>query len=346
MKILTICIPTFNRRDLVLKDVKRYLSVKDERFYLKIVDNASTDGTFSALKEFESDPRFVLVENEENIFNIPNQIKALSNNKSEYSLLVLDKDTLNLEILPSFIDFLEENNPDFGFIDPGCGYKDNVSATHRINYFFEPGIKSLYKMAYLSKHPTGYFYKSRIFEEAKNSIFYKDVDPMFDFPYELMNSYLSLNYTSVIVEWPLIIRAAARGYDDKSKSYSKGALYFDYNHRANYYLEYLRNISLLNVSKCQRRKLEVKVTKDALLAVSIGLAEYWRDKNSCFHYHIEPRCVTYGEMYGNVKKIFVLQKEYVKNNSKLPDFIIFDYLYLYFRVFLAFLLDLYPRIKK
>lgn len=55
--LVTVVIPTFNRRDFLLEAVKSVLDQTFADFELIIVDDGSDDGTLEALGEFLSDPR-------------------------------------------------------------------------------------------------------------------------------------------------------------------------------------------------------------------------------------------------------------------------------------------------
>ena len=170
MRTLTICIPTYNRRDRVKEDLEQYLSVHDDRYYVKYNDNASSDGTEEALRPFLSDEKFIYKRNTTNLGNMPNQILALSDNPSLYSLLILDKDFLNLDLLSNFINLLEQEAPDFGYIDPNCGYNNVVPVEDFKVESYQPGINAVKKMAYLNKHPYGYFYKLSITDACRGGL--------------------------------------------------------------------------------------------------------------------------------------------------------------------------------
>lgn len=62
-KVLSICIPTYNRKEVLIDEIKQYLSVQDERFCIKVNDNCSTDGTVAALLQIHDD-RLIVSRNE------------------------------------------------------------------------------------------------------------------------------------------------------------------------------------------------------------------------------------------------------------------------------------------
>jgi glycosyltransferase involved in cell wall biosynthesis len=61
MPFFTIIIPTYNRASLVYKAVKSVLDQTFSDLELLVIDDGSTDHTKEALAEFNSDPRFVYV---------------------------------------------------------------------------------------------------------------------------------------------------------------------------------------------------------------------------------------------------------------------------------------------
>ena len=115
-KVLSICIPTYNRKEVLIDEIKQYLSVQDERFCIKVNDNCSTDGTVTALLQIHDD-RLIVSRNEKNEGSVPNWMKALLNCNSEYVIFVLDKDLIDIKYLSAFIDYLVSDKPNFGYVD-------------------------------------------------------------------------------------------------------------------------------------------------------------------------------------------------------------------------------------
>ena len=64
--VLSICIASYNRKDIIVSDVKKYLSLDDTRFQVIVQDDGSTDGTFQELEKIK-DSRLKLRKNKVNL---------------------------------------------------------------------------------------------------------------------------------------------------------------------------------------------------------------------------------------------------------------------------------------
>ena len=84
-RLLSICIPTYNRASRVTALVKRILECESQEFLVEITDNASTDNTVRELSSI-SDERVVLYRNEANQGGRFNMIQAVFHVKSRYAL--------------------------------------------------------------------------------------------------------------------------------------------------------------------------------------------------------------------------------------------------------------------
>ena len=310
-KVLTICIPTFNRASIVAEDVEHYLSIHDDRFEVKVCDNCSSDSTYEILSQI-NDERFFLVKNEENIGGIPNMIKSLSDNRSKYSLLLLDKDLLDKNYIVRFIDFLENKDIACGFINPDLRlFNPNTEPTERI---FSPGIDSVLKMAYLNQHPTGYFFNSRLFDKVRKDVIFNKLDKNFVFPFEVINAPLSLKYNSAELRWPAIIRARMRGENHISFTYNNENIWYSFNKRKECYIVYLNSLKELQLSPNEYNQISYFITQRTLSDVSTRLKSFMRSEYECSHYNVTPQELGYFEMIRNCISILKIYKEYAKSS--------------------------------
>lgn len=104
--ILSICIPTYNRKERVEETVYRLLSSDLDEIEICVVDNASEDGTYIALQNIK-DNRLKLFENEKNIGQFPNQYKALFYGTGKYVVTVMDRDEINIKNLRKLLRYLK-----------------------------------------------------------------------------------------------------------------------------------------------------------------------------------------------------------------------------------------------
>lgn len=312
-KILTICIPTYNRKEVLINEVNEYLSVNDDRFLVKVSDNCSTDGTQEALNTI-NDPRLIINYNRENLGSIPNWIKALSDNESEYLIFTLDKDLVDINQLKYFLDFLEHEKPCFGYADLDLSKPKGYEKT-------EPGFDNVLKTAYLDKHPSGYFYRRDLFEEAIMRDSFLKIDKRFDFPFEVINAELAVEYPSIIVRGGLVINANYRNElkGNKTLSYDDSNIWFGTTRRLMEYGYYIDNALNLTLNPIDKYSLAKKLTEKGIINVSILLRQFLRDESVCLHYNVKIRHVGFLEMFHNIKQVlkqFSLSSVHILNKKQ------------------------------
>lgn len=312
-KTLTICIPTYNRKDVIIKDVHNYLLCKDKRFCIKVSDNKSTDGTFEELSNI-MDERLFISQNETNIGSVPNWIQALSGCNSDYILFLLDKDFLDIDLLPTFLDYLENNKPNFGYVDLDISKRGGIKEIPK-------GIEGVCKMCYLDKHPSGYFYRKCLFEKAVCHPTFLAIDKMFIFPFEVLNGSIAVHYSSSIFEFPLIINASLREKKDtRTLSFNDSNIWFGGPKRFVEYNYYLDNALNIGLNKRETALLTKRILSVQLGYVTYGLRTLYKDEEACYHYYVKTRNVPFKEMMGNVIKYSRVYM--IKTRQKLPFVVI------------------------
>lgn len=121
-KVLTICIPTYNRSELVKKQMEFFKNeVENDNSILKKVkfivgDNASTDNTIQLVREVNQiHPFFDLISNKINLGLIGNVINLLNLSYTEYIWFVSDDDYLRKGIVLEVLNLIEKHK-DLNFI--------------------------------------------------------------------------------------------------------------------------------------------------------------------------------------------------------------------------------------
>jgi len=93
MSLVTIAIPTYNRKDYLRLAVESALAQTHKEIEILISDNASTDGTASYLRGLH-DPRIVIIEQPTNLGMVGNFNACLTNARGEFFLMLSDDDVL------------------------------------------------------------------------------------------------------------------------------------------------------------------------------------------------------------------------------------------------------------
>ncbi|PMG94756.1 glycosyltransferase family 2 protein [Vibrio breoganii] len=104
-EIITVCIPTFNRSEKLVKALASVLSVSHSDLRVIVYDNCSDDDTWEELKKIE-DNRLSVFRQEYNKGFCRNLIDVVSKAQSKYIYLLSDDDIIE----PSYIDEILSNN--------------------------------------------------------------------------------------------------------------------------------------------------------------------------------------------------------------------------------------------
>lgn len=120
--LLTIAIPTFNRRKAITEQVKHLLSNDlPKGIEILVIDNASEDGTYDALlneviQPSDSQSNIRVLQNSENIGFCGNFFKLFNECNTEYLLINSDEDWVFCKNLKKILSFIIDKKP--GFICP------------------------------------------------------------------------------------------------------------------------------------------------------------------------------------------------------------------------------------
>jgi glycosyltransferase involved in cell wall biosynthesis len=105
--LISICIPSYNRADLIEETINSALSQTYTNIEVIINDNCSTDGTWALLQELaKKDTRIKIFQNESNLGAVRNWKKVMGHASGAYSLILwsddLIKDTFIEKTLAAF----------------------------------------------------------------------------------------------------------------------------------------------------------------------------------------------------------------------------------------------------
>lgn len=299
---LCICYPTYNRSYVLEPKIREYFSIcPDSRYCIRVQDNCSTDGSYERLQTID-DPRLLLGQNKENLGLIDNSQTVLyGNEQASYVLFSIDKDFIDPNYLSSFIDFLENERPYGGFIEL-------YNPQNRPPRILKEGVEAVLHSAYLSKHPTGFFWRSDWLTSEMNKPFFKELPPKFDFWFDVIMAHCAASYPVIIVNIPLIIVCGQRrnSHDPimdllkyNKSHYAKTDLYFLPHKR---YLElktYIGDLLSLNLSKRCKRKIALQLLVRNLISVTIALREFYHS-NRVYHHNLKRKNYSWKKQFENM----------------------------------------------
>lgn len=154
---LSICIPTYNRLEIIKNNLEHLLVYDGQDIEIVVVDDSSTDGTLEYLQSI-TDPRFRYVCNKPNLGGAKNFIAAIFNGAGKYVLYCNDRDLVLPEQLPRLIQMLHED--EYSYI---MTCNDSVKRSGRI-VTYEKGYESLRAIP-IESHNTGNIYNGDLIRE-------------------------------------------------------------------------------------------------------------------------------------------------------------------------------------
>lgn len=153
--LLTVCIPTYNRKDMLFDRIKEVLKYNHNDLEIVVLDNCSTDATKEVIENIK-DKRVKYFRNEKPLPPSSNWIESYKYANGKYAYHLNDRDHLNGDLLYGLMDVLRKNSD----ISCGyCGYKE------KINVGVFRGSASRKNIPFCGYHVSGVLVNIRILRE-------------------------------------------------------------------------------------------------------------------------------------------------------------------------------------
>ena len=292
--LLSICIPSYNRFEKLNDTISNILQASSDDFEVVIIDNCSP----REINEYISydDKRLRIVKREQPVYGVKNVGDSILFGKGKYSLLLLDKDNIVGSKLDEFIETLRNN-------EVSGGYCQLNSSNDAVKIDSERTIE---KYGFLSKHPSGDFYRMDILREyikEKDSELEKD-----PFPFDIYLAYCATKGRMMHYDKPVVCSPL----NDPNVEDTTGTLTFKKELGNIYYFPKNRNDQFAVYTKCLS---EFDITKERKINVlsciykrtisQVTLEYRWIMKNPvvCKHYGHDSEKVTLVTMLKNVMSI-------------------------------------------
>lgn len=160
--LLSICIPTWNRGNLALSNVKTLLQLPyDSEVEFVISDNGSTKYTDEYMEiENLTDSRIKYFRFNENMGGMVNFANSITIANGKFALLLSDEDKINLESLGHYMNLLKSNHK-IGLIRPATA-KTYINLE---NEHFSAGYDALKNIFLGNNYISGVIYNKELFNE-------------------------------------------------------------------------------------------------------------------------------------------------------------------------------------
>lgn len=284
--LLSFCIPTYNRAGAVLQLVRRVLESPSAEIEIVVADNCSTDGTVAQLLTID-DSRLVVFQNEVNRGALYNQVNVLLQGRGIYSVLLLDKDSVDPKYIASFLEFLRREEPFTGY----CEYHQPAGMPALL---FQSGGEALLGMAYSCHHPSGYFFRKADLHDIRIVDRFSDHAMVGNFPFEFMQAELALRGSAGVFQEPVFVPESledARAIKSFTINGIKEDAFFLPKGRLNTAIQFSSHIFGLPLANDLKNRLVAGRFIQGLRGATLEYRSIMANEAICHHYHIASRHV-------------------------------------------------------
>ena len=291
---LSFCIPTYNRSQSSSRLVKEILSICDASIEVVVLDNDSPDNTLELLNTIE-DKRLKVYSNDRNKGALFNMINVLSKAQGKYLVYSTDQDFVNSLNIIDFKNFLINSE------NIACGYCEFVDDTSsKQNQIFQKGYEAINNVAYLSRHPSGYFFYKDMLEQTNYLDRFSNYDYVDLFPFEFIFAELcTLGNAAVYNQQLSIPERRSNIVSANQSSTTKGSslkAFFTPSSRLKMTLNYSKHSTQLVLDQNQKKILILNVFMRGLISATVEYKALLASSSLCHHYYIEPRKINFFEL--------------------------------------------------
>lgn len=328
---LCFCIPTYNRCQQVTRLVKSILSCSDQRISIVVLDNGSTDDTMTLLNNI-NDERLSVMTNGENKGALYNMINVLAKSNGRFSIYSTDQDHVDPELIPDFIRFISSRKKTV------CGGyclfpHDKKSESEGV--YYAKGIDALKCLAYLGRHPSGYFFNTDFLKDTEILTKYSDYEFVDLFPLEFVFADISLRGDGVVYQKHLFSPEMSGSISKHKSATTDGKLKSSFFHpfsRLKLASSYCRHALKLQLTTDEKIDIISIIFIRGLIASTIGFKRVISNKDLCEHYYMISRNVTIFEML-NISFGYVCG--FIKKTRQYYSPSVISQLYFYANLFAA-----------
>lgn len=284
MKILSIYIATYNRKEILRKKIKEILEVQSDEFDVWVLDDCSDDGT-SEMFSYVTDKRLHYIQNEERVGikkdgAMPNWYKLLEACDGRFTLHLNDRDVFYRDKLLALIEFLKKH------WDYSGGICDSFTG---IKYYNSPE-EALLAIPYRASHPTGVIFRTDLYRAINGRERYFEKETSYIHPHDLVLGKLSER--GKMFRYDKIFELADTESFARNKSfyYNKGTektSWFAPAERLKEFQMFIRHMESLSFSTKIKEKKAFEIAKTYLYFCTFNYKYYITDLGQTQHYGIE-----------------------------------------------------------
>ena len=282
---LSFCIPTYNNAKSLNRLVLSILEIGDRDIEVVVLDNGSTDETLTLLNTIE-DSRLSTYSNEINKGALFNMMNVLDKANGKYMVYCTDHDHIDIKKINRFKNYLI-NNPNIGF--GYCIYNSNTQDKIEV---YNSGFDALDNLSYITRHPTGYFFKREFWKSIESVKRFSDYEYVDLFPLEFVFAELSLLGDGVKYHDSVFRPETGERVVKHKSSTTKGNMktaFFSPECRLKLAINFKDHIQSLNISEKEKNKLIINSFYRELLEATVGYKFVVGNHKLCIHYRMQEK---------------------------------------------------------
>lgn len=283
--ILSFCIATYNRKDILLDKVKRMLSIDSSEFNIFVLDDCSDDGTANALEKI-GDRRLHFCQNSERQGLkedgvIKNWYALFEMCDGQFAFHLNDRDLIDIERIPELIQFLKAS--------PNLG--GGISTSKVKEYMVYDHVQAFLQIPYMAEHPTGIIFNTAFYRAIADraNIFSKKYS--YIHPHDMILGRLSEKHKMFCCPLMWSFANSDNFKNNKSflyKKYNPDEQWYSPKARLAEYQLFVKDIEKLHFDKEEKEKKYDSVSRRYLFLSTINYAYFLSDEGQAGHYGIEP----------------------------------------------------------
>lgn len=288
--LLSICIPSYNRFEKLQEHLKSIFQAQSKEFEVVVIDNGSAQNIEERLTF--SHPRLRIIKREKPVCGQQSVLESVTFANAKFALILLDKDNIIGEELDVFIDTIKSfPNLYGGVIRP---HNSASEASNRIQLYEHGKLK---KFGYRGIHPSGIFVRTDCARKA-----WKNFTPE-----ESIFCYCDLYLAEAALEGALLeydrpmlfFETLEESLQIKSYTYSgekNNNIWFTPHEQIHVFNVYCRHLMRLPCSKFIKYDVLMSLYRRIVIMVTLNYRDNMNNYDSCKHYHVLPRKVSFEEM--------------------------------------------------
>lgn len=311
--ILSICIPTYNRKNRVIELIREILNNKSPEYEIVVLDNASTDGTYEEIEKIKSS-KLKLFKNDILISAQENGLKALTLGKGKYVMHFNDREIANHIYLDNIIEFLKKNDLSFIFFK-------SSNRLNSLESIFEKGIEAKKELNEFGHHPTGLTFRKDYLKKIDLNK-YSSFENVNIYPYFFV-IYDILEYGKTATFHTMFWKHASKEFIKNNRSgfiVDKSKIWFSPEQKYDQLYKQSKKIIEDKILKNEniRQNLLIRCFKEKMSEISYSYIYYYtHNVEECYHYGIEPTYLRFNDFIKLLLKYNTLYINFLKRNYKL-----------------------------